>query len=333
MMLQKILLPLDGSELADCVLPHTAAIALAMQAKVSFLHVLETDKDHPASPLDWQLRKMEAQMHLQEVEASWQQLGLASEAILLEGKAADRIIEYAQQSDIDLVVVSSHGRSGLTGWTISSVGQKVIHRVHKSVMLVRAYQMEGEGEKVKYRRILVPLDGSQRAESVLPVACKIAQFHQASLLLAHVVRPPEMMQRTPLSPEDSQLVKELVSRNQQKVSHYLDELRNRLPIEVETRLINNEDVTSALHDLVKQAQIDLVILNAHGGSGEAQRPYGSIVTNFIDYGAAPLLIFQDLLPDEIELTEAEIVAQEVQKGTRPPTGPLPQNRVPATAFS
>jgi nucleotide-binding universal stress UspA family protein len=326
MMLEKILIPLDGSVLADCVLPHTAAIAEAVGAKVTFLHVLETENDHPANPLDWQLRKAEAQTHLQEVEAKWQQINLASETVLLEGKAAPRIIDSAHQAEVDLVVLSSHGQSGLTGWNISSVGQKIIHRVHKSIMLVRAYQTENDGDKVTYGRILVPLDGSQRAESVLPAACQLAQFYEANLILAHVVTQPEMMQRTPLSTEEAQLVEELVARNRSKVSYYFNELKSRLPCDIETRLINSEDVTSALHDLVTQAGIDLVILNAHGGSGEVQRPYGSIVTNFIDYGATPLLIFQDLSPTEIEPTKAEVAAQDVKKGTRlptnKPTGPL-----------
>jgi nucleotide-binding universal stress UspA family protein len=315
-MLKRILLPLDGSVLADCVLPHTAAIAQAMDANVVFLHVLEPEKGHPSDPLDWQLRKLEAEMHLQEVEDSWRSLGLASETVLLEGKAADRIIEYAHEAEVDLIVVSSHGQSGLTGWSISSVGQKLIHRLRKSIMVVPAYQTEYKVEKGGYGRILVPLDGSLRAESVLPVACKLAHSHEASLLVAHVVTPPEMMQRTPLSAEDAWLVEELVSRNRQKASQYFDELRSRLPCEVETHLINGEDVTTALHDLVKQAEIDLVILTAHGSSGKGQRPYGSIVTNFIEDGTATVLVLQDLPADEIELTEAEIAAQEIEQGTR-----------------
>ena len=330
-MLNKILLPLDGSELADCVLPHTAAVAEAIEGKVFFLHVLEAEGDHPANPLDWQLRKIEAQTHLQEVESNWQQMGLPSETVLLEGKAADRIIEYAQQADVDLVVVSSHGQSGLTGWNISSVGQKIIHRVHKSIMLVRAYQTEQEeGTKVRYGRILVPLDGSQRAESVLPVACQLAQSHQASLLVAHVLPQPEMMQRTPLSAEDNRLVEEVMARNRQKVSHYFQELSGRLSCNAEMHLIDGEDVTNALHELVTQAEIDLVILNAHGGSGNAQRPYGSIVTNFIDYGATNLLIFQDLSPTEIEFTEAEVAARRFKQTISPAKEPLSNGTLAAT---
>ncbi|MCB8945078.1 MAG: universal stress protein [Ardenticatenaceae bacterium] len=318
-MLNKILLPLDGSTLADCVLPHTAAIAQATGAEVHFLHVLEAESDQPTNLLDWQLRKVEAQTHLQEVEADWQQHGLESDTILLEGKAADRIIEYAQQAGFDLVVVSSHGQSGLTGWNISSVGQKIIHRVHKSILLVRAYQEEGLEEigEVAYKRILVPLDGSHRAEAILPIACQLAQFHGAALLVVHVVTQPEMMQRTPLSTEDSELIEELMTRNKEKVRRYFEELNGRLPCKAAMDVIQNNDVANALHDLVKREAVDLVILNAHGSSGETQRPYGSTVTNFIDYGATNLLIFQDLLPTQIEPTEAEVAVQEVKKGTRP----------------
>jgi nucleotide-binding universal stress UspA family protein len=164
------------------------------------------------------------------------------------------------------------------------------------------------------------LDGSQRAESVLPIAIKLAEYHGAQLVLAHVIMQPEMLERTPLSTEDTQLLEEVVSRNEKKAKNYLDDLKQRLPVAVETKLLVGEDATVVLHDFVRDDGVDLVILNAHGRSGNQQRPYGNLVTNFITYGATPLLIFQDL--SLLEPTEARVMEHENLNDTRPLTAPV-----------
>jgi nucleotide-binding universal stress UspA family protein len=72
----------------------------------------------------------------------------------------------------------------------------------------------------------------------------------------------------------------------------------------------SDHTAETLHDLVEQANADLVILSAHGYSGGTKWPYGSLVVNFIGYGTTPLMIVQDLSPDEVERTRAEMLARE-----------------------
>jgi nucleotide-binding universal stress UspA family protein len=72
----------------------------------------------------------------------------------------------------------------------------------------------------------------------------------------------------------------------------------------------SDHAAESLHDLVEQANVDLVVLSAHGHSGGTKWPYGSLVVNFIAYGTTPLLIMQDLSPDEVERTRAEMLARE-----------------------
>ena len=81
-------------------------------------------------------------------------------------------------------------------------------------------------------------------------------------------------------------------------------------MDVETRLLVSDNPARTLHDLVKQERIDLVAMSAHGCSGSTSWPYGSLALNFIAYGTTPLLIAQDVPLEQIELSEAEIVAQE-----------------------
>ncbi|MFZ1771240.1 MAG: universal stress protein [Caldilinea sp.] len=303
-MFKNIVVPLDGSPMADRILPHVVAIAQSgsQPARVILLRVLETtDKASTAvDSLEWHFAKAEAQAHLNEAAAQLVQLGLAAKTVLLEGGAAQRIVEHVHKHGADLVVLSSHGQGGLSGWNVSGVAQKVIYRAGASIMLVRASDENTPvhsgvgGETIQYRHILAPLDGSQRAASALPLAIALTRGHGADLLVVHVVTRPEMLQRIPLSLEDAALSKRLVDRNVTEADKYFDQLRSRLLPNTQTRVLIDDSVTRALHDLVVLEQVDLVVLSAHGHSCYSQRPYGSLVDSFITYGATSLLILQDL---------------------------------------
>jgi len=289
-MLNRILVPLEGSNLAECVLPHAKAIAQSVGAQVMLLHVVEQEKSDIASqvdPLNWYLRKVEAQSYIDQVSRQCQQTNLSITNALLEGPAAARVVEYAHDNDVDLIVLSNQSQSG--------VAQKVIWQVRKSIMLVRAQWLEGsQPDEIRYNRILIPLDGSLRAESILPVAIHLAKYHQAELLLVHVVPRPGILHRHPLTLEDSDLIDQITQRNLTNATEYLEQLQLRLPPEAQIRLLASDNVIASLHELVEQEKVDLVILCAHGHSGDNQRPYGNVVTNFITYGVAPLLVIQDL---------------------------------------
>lgn len=314
-MFDRVLVPLDGSSLAEGVLPHLVAVAGAYQSSVLLLHVLERSQTSgrlaPIDPLAWHIGKAEARAYLDDVADRLRGAGLTVETSLLEGRAARTIVELAAEREVGLVFLSSHGRSGLSGWNVSSVAQQVILRVRRSVMLVRAYQPAvAELTDVHYERILVPLDGSQRAETVLSVVTALARSNQSQVLAVHVVRRPELLSREPLGPEDAGLAEQIVQRNSREAAAYLDQLKTRLPIELDTRVVYADNPAVALHDIVDQESMDLVIVSAHGQSGAARFPYGSLVTGFIAYGSTPLLIVQDLSPQELQPTQAEVLASE-----------------------
>jgi nucleotide-binding universal stress UspA family protein len=314
-MFQRILVPLDGSVLAECVLPHVAALARVYDSELFLLRVQDSSgsitRPRPVDPLDWQIRKAEAETYLQEIAGRLKNLGLNVQYDILEGRAAESIIKYAQNQDVNLIIMSSHGQSGLSPWNVSSVVQQVILRAHRSVMIVRAYQpvVEEIGE-FRYRRILLALDGSQRAESILPAAESLARSSGSEILIVHVVHQPEIVRRTPLSQEDLDLVNQLTERNREEMTKYLMELKSRLDVSVETRSLVSDKVAGSLHELVEEEGVDLVILSAHGYSGDPRWPYGNVVVNFIVYGSTPLLILQDLPENRIEPTRAEEVVRE-----------------------
>lgn len=324
-MFEHILVPLDGSELAECTLPHAAALAQALDCRITLLHVLdrqsrEGNRVHCIDPLDWAFCKAEARAYLDEVEAQLQGTELQTETVLLEGRSAENIVQFARGQNVDLVVISTHGQSGLSGWNVSQVVQKVLMRAHRSIMLVRAYQSTSTAldrlENQGYRRLLLLLDGSQRAEHALPLASKLAQDFAATLVVAHAICRPEMPRHLPLAPQDQQLIEQLTERNEKMIGQYFQKLRSQLPDDTEYHVIVGDDVVSTLHELAETEAIDLVLLTAHGYSGSTDWPYGSVATSFILYSNKPLLIIQDLAPDELRPTHAEVAAQA--SGGRPP---------------
>lgn len=131
-MLDHILVPLDGSPLAESVLPHVVAMGRALAPRISLLHVVQRDVAPDmiptTDPLDWQLRRAEAEAYLEEVAARLQTVGVAAETTVTEGPSAERIIGYAHDEKVDLILLSSHGRGGLSEWNVSSVVQKIILR-------------------------------------------------------------------------------------------------------------------------------------------------------------------------------------------------------------
>jgi len=312
-MLERVLVPLDGSQLAEGALAHAVALAQATGACLTAVHVLEPEKQPSQAtaidPLDWHLRKAEATAYLETVEHRLEGLELRVEMLLLEGNAAQQIVDFARSEEVDLIVLSSHGSSGLTPWNVSSVVQKIIFRANTSVMIVRAYQQTEQSlGDLQYRRIAVPLDGSRRAEHVLPLVTALARSAGCKPWLVNVVVRPEMPRHAPLAPEDAALADELTARNRKAADKYLGQLEERLP-DVQVRALTGDSVITTLHDFVNEEEMDLVVFSAHGHSGSSRRPYGSVVTSFIVYGNTPLLIVQDVPQEEIEPGDAEVAAQ------------------------
>jgi nucleotide-binding universal stress UspA family protein len=317
-MINHILVPLDGSALAECVLPHVMAIAPATNARVTLSHVMEPAQHQgrtlAVDPVDWHLQKRELELYLGQIAGRLQKSGLSVEHTIIEGNPAESVIEFARNNNVDLIALSTHGRSGLSGWNVSSVVYKILMRSYKSILLVRAYQSahEGTGE-VHYKRLFIGSDCSPRAEYILPVAMQLAQFHHAHLIVGTVIQKPQTIHRFPLSEENGELISQIVEKNHQAASRYFDQLQVQFTqkgLELTTDIAVGENGLAILHDMVEEAGADLVLLVAHGHSGERRWPYGSVSASFIAYGNTPLLIMQDLSEDEIQQSHAELAVRE-----------------------
>ena len=151
-MYRKIMVPLDGSQLAECALPHVEAITTGCKtANVVFVRVVEPiqlparlpaqgefgfqDKDR--RQIDEQ-RKKTAEAYL---EKTIQKAALGETVPVyevLEGSVAETLATWAEQNDVDLVIIASHGRSGVSRWVMGSVADRILRSVCVPVMMIRA---------------------------------------------------------------------------------------------------------------------------------------------------------------------------------------------------
>ena len=317
-MINHILVPLDGSTLAECVLPHVTALAPVTHARVTLLHVLQQPQNGggaPVDPVEWHLQKQNAEKYMEGIVHRLNESGiLGVESIILEGSPASTVIDFARSNNVDLIILSTHGYSGLSGWNVSGVVQKILLRSYKSTLLVRAYLPSAtEATKVRYKRLFVGMDCSPRSEFVLPFAINLAQFHKSQLILETVIEKPRVINRMPVPEEILELSNQFVERNFQAASHYFKQLLAQFStkeLKIKTHISIGDNAIAVLHDMAEESNADVVLLAAHGETGERRWPYGSVTTSFIAYGNTSLLILQDLSESEIHQTRAERAVRE-----------------------
>jgi nucleotide-binding universal stress UspA family protein len=142
-MYQKILVPLDGSELAECVLPHVKAIASGCDVKqlillrvVEPLHGGEIPSDISSEVLQ-EADINAAKEYLAKIKAQLSKEGFDVEAEVLTGRSAEIISDFAQRNEVDLIALSTHGRSGISRWVFGSVADRVVRSSSVPVLLIR----------------------------------------------------------------------------------------------------------------------------------------------------------------------------------------------------
>ncbi len=147
-MYQKIMVPLDGSELAECVLPHVEAIVRGCGATdVIFVRVAEPVRmlagyDTGFSAEDWKRMEAEnkavAESYLKQLVNRVRYDGVNLQAKVIEGRVADSLAGYAEKNDIGLIIIATHGRSGISRWVLGSVADRVLRSACVPILMVRA---------------------------------------------------------------------------------------------------------------------------------------------------------------------------------------------------
>lgn len=328
-MFDRVLAPLDGSILASGVLTHVARIA-PTGSETMLLQVLECNLQAPLNdPLEWRMRREVAEVYLKHVSRRLvDEMGLRTITRVEEGSAADRILEVAREWDCSLIALDSHGAGGLNAWNLNSVAFKVAQRSGASLLLVRGYHVSQDAVQdapmvpETYRRILAPIDGSLRAEHVLGAADAIAVSVGATLVLAHVVQPPHYIHRRRGGKIEA-TIDRTIDQFVLDAETYLQDLASGLQADTEVRVLRHQDPATALHQLAAEEGADLVLVSAHGHSGQRYWPLGSLATSFLLYGTTTLLVLQDVPWEDLLPSQAEVSASRPPAPGQRATGSLP----------
>ena len=308
-MFDHILIPFDDISDGLWALSHALTIAKSVHGQITLANLLKQMVTSASSqfvdPLTWQISKTEAEAQLDNAAYYVQRAGIQVNKVVLESDTTPQLIAFAQNQGINLIVLA-HSRD-----TVDRVHEWILHS-SIPILVVRAEKIApADVSSTTYKKLLVPLDGSQRAEHILPLATALAEACHAQLLLAHVVRRPEIPRRATLTQDDIELAERLVERNREEAASYLEQLEARLSatVEVRSHLLIDSGVARALYQLIEQEAVDMTILSAHGYSGEPEWPYGSITSRFLAYSSKPVLIAQDL-PASPSPTMERVVPRE-----------------------
>ena len=185
-MFTRVLVPLDRSDNAERALPYARAWARTLEIPVTLITVVETAAEvFPKKLRDLDTRIQESmkssEEYLEKISRTF--AGASVQYTVEKGKAEAAIITNAAADNRTLITMASHGRSGVGRWLLGSVAEKVVHGANNAVLVVRANQeMTSEGEAAP-ESIIVPLDGSNQAESVLLYIVELARAFHAKVTL------------------------------------------------------------------------------------------------------------------------------------------------------
>ncbi|MBW2513407.1 MAG: universal stress protein [Deltaproteobacteria bacterium] len=147
-MYKSILIPLDGSKLAENILTEVEELALLIKAKLNLIYVSKAHVLPGVDPTDEQVRVVkEAQAYLENIKEALSVKKIDIELHTPYGNPADKILEVCRRHDIDLIAMSTHGRSGIGRWLLGSVAEKVVRHSEVPVLLLRSHVMDGSSPK------------------------------------------------------------------------------------------------------------------------------------------------------------------------------------------
>jgi nucleotide-binding universal stress UspA family protein len=300
---RRLLVCLDGSPLSQACLPHAVSLAKTFASAVTLVRVMQSGRDHAgpsaSDALDWEIARHEAQGYLAHLQRDVSEaVGRPVDVRLEQGRPAERIVELAREISADLILLGSRGDGGARVHTLGSTASQVLSAARTSLFIAppsAVVRIEASPT-----RILVPLDGSLRSESILPAAARIARAYAAELLLVHVVQEPHSTALLPAA-DDMALARSLAARLVSGATHYLDRLRMQLAHEapsVRTLVARHASEPECVLDLAKSEAADLIVLAAHGSGCATAHAFGRFTGFLLTHTAVPLLTLQDLQPSD-----------------------------------
>ena len=305
-----VMIPLDGSTLAEQALPLGVSLAqqISSDSVVQLVQVVPKPSNAVSyistpngdiSPLElvdafWG----SAQSYLSKMKEELAEVGIPVETCILEGDVGQVLADLANEQETCYIVMSTHGRGGLSRWALGSVADQLLHLSKRPLIIMRpqgamqvtmprALHLENNLSQLK--RIVVPLDGSPLAEQVLPHVKKLARAYEAELLLFRSVSlvPPSM-----IGADVALLEKKLYEVNRNEARDYLKRIKVNLQIQgfkvsIE---VGGAPTADAILRYATQVDADLIAMATHARGAIGRLIWGSVTDGVIRAGQMPVLV-------------------------------------------
>jgi nucleotide-binding universal stress UspA family protein len=283
-MYDQILFPTDGSEPADSVLDYAIQIASEHEATIHLLNVADTSRDSlvriRGEVVD--ALKEEGQQIVEEAANRATERGITVVPEVIRGDPSSSIVEYSDQSGVDLIVMPTHGRRGLERFLLGSVTERVINTAEVPVVAVTP-----DGERpptYPCQELLVPTDGSRGAELALDEGITVAKATGATLHLLHVVETGS------LGPDARSVLKEgeLTERANEIVTT-ATETAEAASLETVTSEIAFGVPSKEIRNYIEANAIDLALLGTHGETDFSRYMMGGVSAKIVRTSSVPVM--------------------------------------------
>jgi nucleotide-binding universal stress UspA family protein len=282
--LQEILVPLDGSRVAESVLPYLRDLAPRFGSHVHILGVGIGRKTRRVNRL--------LEDYTNRIANGLKGDNIKAEAVIRYGTAADKILDFTTENEIDLIIMATHGRSGITRWWMGSVAEKVISEATAPVLLVRSKRPSKTGAAGKPKiihKILAPLDGSDIGEAALPYAEMLATNSGALISLLQVVSPPGTVEASLLGgPDWRKFVKAMHDAGEDYLKNIAARLSGK---EIKsTYEVITGDPADKIVEYANDKKANLIAMSTHGRTGLTRWVLGSIADKVLHGARIPILL-------------------------------------------
>jgi len=286
-MYEKILVPLDGSEVAEQAIPYVERLTQKLKSEVILITVCL-----PGDPLERALTE-----YIERRAEKIQSLGVNARSLCIEGDSATSIIDFAEKNKVGLIVISTHGKTGISHWPLGSIASKVVQRSNIPVFLVRSSQPGKAPADNELDKILVTLDGSQFSEAIIPHVEKLAKSMNSEVTLLRVIESAKLPQLAAYSDREK-YEKDFMAKMEREAERYLDKKRTALEskgVKVNSVFLTGKPVETILQ-YSEEKSANLVALTTHGFSGISKWAYGSVASKIIEGSPKPILLVRPPLP-------------------------------------
>jgi len=289
MAFQKILVPLDGSSLAERSLPYAKAIAAKKSGEIVIVTVATSEMR-----LD---RPVNAYLEIKAKEL--QSEGAKASTAVIYGDAADQIVDFADKNKIDLIIQSAHGYSGTKRWAMGNVARKVLHATSIPVLMVKT--KAAEVSEAEFRKILLSLDGSAFSEAAMPYVEELVKGSAAEVVLVMVGEPVRFMVPSVEALETTWVSQRNVLERgiQQQVSGYLANVKANFEgngIKTRAKALWGRPAEEIIK-VAESESVDLIVMTTHGRSGISRWVHGSVTSRVVEESSVPVLAVRPSPPE------------------------------------